>query len=1593
MRAKGWKKATGLIIKLMTAMILAVIILPLTLYIPAVQKMVKDIAMKEVKKSTGMDIGIGQLRLRFPLKVELEDVWVIDSAAVDTMLRAGSVGLNVKVLPLLHGDIDIDGVSLSEARYQQGTPDSIFYMVASIADATLDAGSISLKKNDISVDKLTGRGINVKLVMMPDSTVTPTDTTASTPWRVTARSIDLSDVDFMMCMMPTIDTLTAHIDAAHLDNGTVDIGRRTVHASYLGVDSVSARYLYPSEAFLKAHPELAITTAADTTPTPYDQQWTVTADSLRLTGRRATYAMSGATAQPGLDMNYLEVTDIKISVDSFYNRATTIRVPIRELRGVERCGLPIAVNGTFAMDAASMRVTDMRIESGQSTVAIERASMGMGDLAADAALPLALQGSMRLTPGDVLRAYPSLRPMIGKIRGDVTLVADIHGTPSLLNIDRMSLNAAGLLRLNATGEVENVLDFDRLGGKMRLEGSMTDGGAVSRLLPVGMLPEGMLLPKRLTLNGTVDYAPGKAGGDITVTADGGRAAARGHWEARREGYDADIALEAFPVASIMPVYGVGDITATLKVKGHGYNPLKPSTTMDVALDVASAVYNGDTIGGLTLNAKAGGGHATGTLVSKAEHADLNVGFDASIARDDVAWTLDGHVADLDLRALKVTDIPCGGHLYITSSGHYNPLNGDVRGTVAIDDLSWELPTMTLATPAATLDLDASAAGITASVVNGDLRGDISTPVPISGLQAHADSVTAIIDMVMSRHRLDVPALQRALPQMAINVDMGDDNIAAQYMRENLDMSASGITLRLTNDSLLNLAASANNFVNGTTRLDTIALTATQRGRNLAYDVRVDNRPGTMDAFAHVHANGFVAENRLALYVRQRNISDETGFNVGLLATVLDSVVTARLVPRNPTIAYRQWSINENNFVSYNIPDNKIQGDINLSDGESTLHLYTTGGDTPGTPIDLIADISNVHLADWVTLSPLMPPVKGDLNANVRLRYTDKTLTGEGNVSLADFYYDRKRVGTFDADFNVATDPATNLVKANLDLAVNKVKALNFNGVLNDSTAASPLQLDFTMIKFPLDIVNPFIPDNMASVSGTLNGRMEITGEASKPVFDGYLSFDSTAVVVTMLGTPLRFSDEQIPVRNSVVHFDDFAVTAANENPLYINGTADIGDLANVGMDLNLYGHDVQVVNATKPRGADVYGKGYLDLSASLKGNTRFLVAKARVDLLSGSNVTYVLPGNDAAALTSSSTADMVHFVQFNDTTAVADADSVATAAMALIVTADINISDGTTVNVDLSADGKNKVQLVGHGALTYSLSPVNEDGRLAGRYNINSGFVRYTPPMLSEKFFNFVEGSYVSFTGDIMNPQLSIKAVDDMKANVTRQGENSRLVNFDVSVAVTGSLEAMKVTFDLSTDDDLTVSNELASMSPDQRANQAMNLLLYGIYQGGGSTGNANLSGNLLYSFLESQLNSWMANNIKGVDITFGIDQYDRTLNGNTSTATNYSYHVSKTLFNDRFKIIVGGTYSTEADPDVTLAESLINDVSAEYMLNNAGTMYIKIFRHSGYESILEGEVIQTGAGFVYKRRLRRLIDFFRPLRNTDKPATTDENK
>lgn len=1565
------KKIIRILLRIVCVVIGAVIGLAVlavvAIYLPPVQDFVKDFAFKKVNESTGMNISASTFRLRPPLRLELGGISVVEESG-DTLASLGHADVNVMLLPLIGGAAEIEDIGLENLYYRMGTPDSAMYLTARVDTVSLTDATYSFRRSVIDArGPLSLAGGRVNLIMN-DSIPVAADTASSTPMDllIMVNDIELRRVAYSMKMMPLIDSLGAYVPVARLSEGRIDMATQNIHARSLEVDSVSATYLIPAVA------SAADTVAADTTATT--MPWTVTADRVTLTAREAVYAVAGAVPVPGLDMNYLAVSDVDIEVDSLYNRATSVRVPLRRLLATERCGLSLNATGLFSMDSTTMRADGFRISTGHSIVDLD-AMMGVGDMTADPELPLSINATAEVALSDVSTAFPAMEPMLRAFPPTpVRLVARAGGTSGHIEIDTLSAALPTIAHLKAEGSVDNAFDFDRMSGRIILDGAIQQGANRLKGIFLERSTASTINIAPTRLRGDVKYSPGRVDGKLGAYTGAGRMNLDARWGMTAESYNASLSVDRFPVQSFMPTLGVSNVSATLHADGHGYNPLRPTTSVNVDMRINEITLNERTLSNIILTAQLSDGRAHGSLVSLNQDAELDADFDATLTPDGYTWDVNGDIHNIDLMAMGFSTSPMAGSMSLASTGALTAGMKKIDATLDVADLNWSMGEERFEAKEIKMNV-ASDSTTTAALSTGDMDLHINSRVPLMSIIDRMSLLPAFMDSVLATKRVDVIKLQNTLPPLDAHLAAGGNNPVADYLGKYSATSWDSLAFTLRNDSLLHISSRVLGLIAGSNRLDTIAFDANQKGKYLVFSVSMNERPGTMDNFAHVNFTGFVADDKLSMLLRQSNIEGEQGFHIGMNLVASDSTITVRFVPRKPVIAYKRWSINPDNYVSVNLVDKFMSANLELEGDDSALRLYTLNETDASDQEDIVLELSKIHLQDWLSISPFAPPIKGDLGANLRFHLEREQITGKGNASLDNLYYGRDRVGSFGLDLDISNSRG-GVLTADVGLMVDSVKVITARGALNDSTLSNPFLLDFSMIRFPLGVANPFLPKEYARLSGTLSGHMAITGTMVEPIFNGNLTFDTAAVKVGMLGQTFTFAPDSIPVDSNVVRFDGFRITGANKNPLLINGLVDMRMLSDPKFDLSMEARDMQIINSSRPRGADAYGKAFIDLDANVKGNMTFVNVDADLSVLAGTNVTYIMTDAESQ-IVNRSTGDMVQFVQFADSGAIIRADSLVQTGMNMNLEARLNIQEGSTISVDLSSDGKNKVQIKGQGNLTYSQNPMN-DGRLTGRFNINGGFVRYTPPLMSEKLFDFDDGSYVSFNGNMMNPILNVHATDHLRANVTRSGEDSRLVTFDVMLGITGTLEQMNVAFNLATVDDITVANELQSMSPDQRANQAMNLLLYNVYTGPGTHATSNLAANPLYSFLSSQLNSWMANNVKGVDISFGIDQYDKTAGGDSSTATSYSYRVSKNLFNDRFKIIVGGNYTTDADADENFSQNLISDISFEYMLNRSGSMLVRIFRHTGYESILEGEITQTGVGFVMKRKLNTLRNMFR---------------
>jgi hypothetical protein len=154
---------------------------------------------------------------------------------------------------------------------------------------------------------------------------------------------------------------------------------------------------------------------------------------------------------------------------------------------------------------------------------------------------------------------------------------------------------------------------------------------------------------------------------------------------------------------------------------------------------------------------------------------------------------------------------------------------------------------------------------------------------------------------------------------------------------------------------------------------------------------------------------------------------------------------------------------------------------------------------------------------------------------------------------------------------------------------------------------------------------------------------------------------------------------------------------------------------------------------------------------------------------------------------------------------------------------------------------------------------------------------------------------------------------------------------------------------------------------------------------GSGAEGTARKSASKLIS---QQLNNFAGSLIKGFDVNFDLESQDDYSTGKLQNSTNLNVGVSKSLFNDRIAVSVGSSVNLEGPQQAQQASTLIGDVSVDYKITPDGRYKIRGYRQNETDAIVEGQIIETGASFIY------VIDYdeFRELFHRKKKATEKTN-
>lgn len=1557
------KKILKHTLRTLLVILLVLLLVPALLYVPAVQDLARRRAVAYASRTLGMEVSVERIRLAFPLRLTVDNTLLADRT--DTLLRCGRLSLDAALWPLIRKEVVIRSFALERvAAHYKDTLAGMDLRLAA-GELSLEAVRADLSANTAGISRLVLADADIRLNLTEAAPAEKKESAAALPWTVGLDRIAVSSLAFGMRTSPAVSELSVR-----LADGSVDTCRVLLDSQQVSVKSVLLdRGAY---SYLTEPTEAESGTSAGTTEA--SAPWTVRVGRVALTGNSVEYGRLGHRPAAGFDPAFIALAPLDLTIDSVYNRGADIALQIRRTAFTERCGLSVRdLTGRFGMDASGIVLSGLDLQTAFSRIRAELTA-GAGILKLEPASPLDAVLSANLNTKDLKYLSPEAVPPVLDDR-TVRLSFSAAGTLGDLGKTQLEISSPGHLDLKADAAAKNLLDANRMEASARFEGDFRDLAFLKALLPDTALRRRVAIPALIRLRGSAGADRGTFSTASTLSADGGELSVKGRFNPREQSYDAAIRADSFPLNSFLPADSLGIVDLTLQARGTGFDPLLPRTRTSLRAQIDRAEFGGRDFGGIELDAELDSQRLSGRISDRDEALRLLLSVSGTLTEREQRIGLSGSVFGFDLAALGVSPEPIGGSFALDASASAAG-KGAYAARIALDSIEIRNKHRTDRIRPTSVSLHTDSAATRAEAASGDLSLTFSTPQSADSLIAALTRSARALAGQIDAQSIDMEQLKPALPDFALRVSAGPDNILNSLLKsrkiafdalnaEGANCDSLPVSIRLRTEGL----------AYGNVVLDTVTADIRQNGKRLEYALGLANAPGNLDNIARAGLYGHLVRNTGQANLYQRNRAGREGFRFGLDVTWTDSLVRASVTPPDPLFGFEPWTVNRGNYLAYRF-DKRVEADLDMTHGDQRFAIRTTPGG--GDDDDIRLDIAGLNVGPAMGLFPSAPPVDGVLGANLTLNLAADSLSLRGGVSVAELTYDKQRFGSVDLGLFYKQDRG-HLADARLTL--DGAEVLTVQGDCREGRE-SPLDLTVTVPGFPLQRANVFLPADLLRLSGSLQARVHAGGTPERPKLDGGVRFAGTDVRVPMIGTSFGLSADTIRIAGSRILFDEYAVYAPNKSALTVGGEVSLADFGRMTADLALRASDFQFVDVARKAGTAVYGKAYLDLGATAKGPVDELVVRGNVALLGGTDINYVM--QDSPMDVKERPQNVVTFVSFSELDTQTPDDTpqeVRIGGMDVLINVDIN--NDVQAAVDLSADGSNRIDLRGGGNLTYTMNPLG-DVRLSGKYVLSGGSVRYNPPVISQKIFKITPDSYVEWIGDIADPAFNITAVETVRANVSSDGQDSRPVNFDISINIRNSLNDLAISFGLAAPEDLAMQNQLNSLTAEQRANQAMNLLIYNTYTGPGTTAKVS-SENPLNTFIQKELNQWAQNNLKGVDLSFGIDSHGE--DDPNGQRTDYSYRLSKNLFNNRVRAVIGGKFSTDADPSQNLKENLIDDISLEYMLTKRDNMYLKVFRHTGYESILEGEITETGVGFVIRKKLSRLGDLFKPMRpKTKKP-------
>ena len=1645
-----------------------IVLLILSLRLPAVQNFVKDKLVVYLEKKIKTKVSLERVYIGFPNSLVMENLY-LKGQNIDTLLAVKKLDVGLNMIKLISSTADITSVDLEGARAnvvrkQDGTFNFDYILDAF---ATTDKEESPSKPFIISLDKIKLKDIGVtfndqqsrndiKVYFKSFDTRVKTFDLQNNSYAVNDINLDGLKLKLKQDLVEEVSKkVEKKVDSLN-NKKPMQLGLRGIKLTNFDIDygddntktfakvlfkELSTRVnkldlennaydvdnIFLSGAHINANLYLPANNAnpkndESKDPKTSEQQKALSLllGKLVLNDVKVAYNNTAiAPTRQGMDFNHLNFSKLNVEVRKFKMQNNTFAGSVNSAEIQEARGLDIReFNTDFVYNEKEAYLKDLYLETSRTILrdevvlnynSIEQLSSNLGAVKISANIKNSKVGF-----ADILNLAPNLRntaPFNRYPNAVLNFNANVKGNLNDLLINNLKVSGIDQLRVAASGRIKNATNPDNLYYDLKIAELSSSARTIYNLVPKNTIPSNITLPSNMSIKGTAKGTTKIVDANLNLYSTSGNASVVAKVDMRRKNrelYDVKANLQGLQIGRIIKNKDIGSVSAQIYAKGESFD--FKNANADLRGHVASAVYKGYRYQNMNLTGKIRRGAYNIVLNSKDPNANMQLTASGVYNEKNPTVKVNGNILKLDLNKLGFykDQMILAGKI----DGDFTDLDPDhLNGYLNLKDFAFS-DTKEIY-PVQEINLKASSTADSTNIIFNSQIADVE----LRGKYRLTQIFGALSQTINQYYQFQKPAKNEKIEAgqfFTFNAKIKNDDLIRKFVPELKSFETINITGNYDADSQkIEIDGQIPQVLYGENSIENARLQVTNENQALQYNLNVAALKSSSFALNKVNIGGDIAQNIINYNITTKDAKDETQFLIAGNAKSMNDITEISLNPNGLKLNYTDWTVAEGNKIQ--ISSGGILADnFRLSNGGSEI-LLQSESQSPNAPLNVsLKDFKIETLTELIKKDTLL--ARGNINGTAQLRNLTKNMTFTSDLNISDLIVYENPVGNLAVKVN---NTSPNILNADIALSGNN----NDVKIVGDyNTSSSTFDLNMAINQLQMKSVQGFSMNAITNTEGYISGNLKITGTTAQPNILGKVKFNDAGLEIAKTGSDFRKLNDEIDFTSRGIEFNNFKIKDRDGNSMNIDGQVLTQTYRDFAFNLDLNAKDFKVVNSEKSNEAIMYGVLSIDAALQVRGNLDLPKVDGRLAVADNTDFTFVLPQS------SPTLQEREGIVEFIDQDQVAlnktiKADSLDSQSRIKGMDVNVNIELSKEAKLSLLIDKANGdfVKLQGEAELTGGIDPSGKT-TLVGVYEVESGSYEMSVSVLKRKF-DIQKGSTITWTGEPTTATLDITAVYKTEAApidlVEQQisGEEASTLNqfkqripFNTLLKMQGELLKPVITFDITTDEkNNAVSSNVTDIVDQKLAQlrtqesemnkQVFALLLLNRFIGENPfESGAGLSGEMMArqsvsKILSQQLNNLASDLIKGVDLNFDLESSEDYSTGTQNTRTDLNVDISKKLLNDRLKVSVGSNFGLEGEARQN--ENMTNiagDVTVDYSLSKDGRYMLRAYRKNEYQVALQGQIVETGLGFIITLDYDKFRDIFKRSGKDKKQKVTRKN-